>query len=803
MSSIEEQLHLEELMVSGGIDKYHHTNSKHVQHGQESMTSYGRALVAGVVAKVTEGVEELQAPSVGKDSLAKQVLADMNPEQVAYISLLQAVDSLSTSPRVLKVARSIAERLEDQHRLDCWRGINREYMENTLKKANRIHGSRRNKRGGLINKMENDKVPYIPWSNQERLHTGLRMIDIIIAKTGLFKIYTEQVNRSKRTSYLVPTENTLDWIEKFNSVNEAMSPRYVPSVIPPKDWTGIQKGGFHSSVINQIPFIKLRRKRDFKSIADADFSQEYQAVNALQKTPWQINKPVLDVLKHFWYNDVQIGDMPNREDIPLEPYPFEVEPAEMDDATKKEFKKWKQRRNEQYVANTKNMSKRIAVERCIQIADKYAKRDAFYYVYQCDFRGRKYTVEPYLNPQNTDFSKSLLKFGKGVSIDHADGARWLAIHGANLFGNDKISLKDRELWAYLHSEEAIAVAENPKENLWWTTADEPWQFLAWCFEWAGWSKQGVGFVTYLPTQVDGSCNGLQHFAAMLKDEVAGANVNLTPSVKPQDVYRDVLEETIRVLTNRAEGGCDMAAMVLLHGINRPTVKRPVMIVPYSGTRVAVRAYIQEDLEDKVEKGKWPADLDLFKVSVYLADVVWEAISSRVTSARQAMDWIRDVSKLYSDANIPMTWTTPTGFKVHQFYPNVEVRRIKTHIDNSVVKLSVHDELDTVDTRRSSNGAAPNFVHSMDASALTKTVNECPEIDCWSMVHDSYGTHSPMMELMVDKLRSAFADMYTDHDVLDELYQQTVSLFGTDCVPLPPAKGSLDVQLVKQSDYFFA
>ena len=107
----------------------------------------------------------------------------------------------------------------------------------------------------------------------------------------------------------------------------------------------MHKGGFHSSVINQIPFIKLRRKRDFKNVEDNDYGREYAAVNALQKTPWQINSPVLEVLKHFWYNNVDIGELPNREDIPLEPYPFEVEPTDMDDATKREFKKWKQRRN--------------------------------------------------------------------------------------------------------------------------------------------------------------------------------------------------------------------------------------------------------------------------------------------------------------------------------------------------------------------------------------------------------------------------------------------------------------------------
>ena len=41
--------------------------------------------------------------------------------------------------------------------------------------------------------------------------------------------------------------------------------------------------------------------------------------------------------------------------------------------------------------------------------------------------------------------------------------------------------------------------------------------------------------------MDGSCNGLQNFSAMLRDEVGGKAVNLIPSDKPQDVYMEVVK----------------------------------------------------------------------------------------------------------------------------------------------------------------------------------------------------------------------------------------------------------------------
>jgi DNA-directed RNA polymerase len=73
-----------------------------------------------------------------------------------------------------------------------------------------------------------------------------------------------------------------------------------------------------------------------------------------------------------------------------------------------------------------------------------------------------------------------------------------------------------------------------------------------------------------------------------------------------------------------------------------------------------------------------------------------------------------------------------------------------------------------------------------------------------MVHDSYGTHSPNMPLLNDKLREAFVEMYEENDVLQDLYDYAVTSLpvGTE-VPPPPLKGTLDIRKVLESDYFFA
>ena len=78
-----------------------------------------------------------------------------------------------------------------------------------------------------------------------------------------------------------------------------------------------------------------------------------------------------------------------------------------------------------------------------------------------------------LNPQGSDFSRSLLTFAHGKPLGDYDAVRWLAIHGANTYGEDKVSLDDRMQWVYEHEEEILWCAEDPIKFDWWHQADKP------------------------------------------------------------------------------------------------------------------------------------------------------------------------------------------------------------------------------------------------------------------------------------------------------------------------------------------
>lgn len=47
------------------------------------------------------------------------------------------------------------------------------------------------------------------------------------------------------------------------------------------------------------------------------------------------------------------------------------------------------------------------------------------------------------------------------------------------------------------------------------------------------------FHSHFPIHQDGSCNGLQHYAALGRDSAGALSVNLVPLGEPQDVYSAV------------------------------------------------------------------------------------------------------------------------------------------------------------------------------------------------------------------------------------------------------------------------
>jgi DNA-directed RNA polymerase len=113
----------------------------------------------------------------------------------------------------------------------------------------------------------------------------------------------------------------------------------------------------------------------------------------------------------------------------------------------------------------------------------------------------------------------------------------------------------------------------------------------------------------------------------------------------------------------------------------------------------------------------------------------------------------------------------------------------------------------LDKRKQASGISPNFVNSLDAAHLTRTVNYCLDagITDFAMVHDSYGTHAGNADALSMLLRRAFVDQYSGavlEDFRKQIEQQLPGKLVKKLPPTPPM-GTLDLEGVMASGYFFA
>ena len=847
-ASFARQLAHEEEMRNRGRERYFATISRLKERGSEANTSYGKALLKYGIDPLSSSISSFLVESsrggAGRRHKAGEALKGMDADVVAFIALRKVMDTLTKRMLLQNVAINIGREIEMEQKLTALQEQDKPRFEMTQR---HIRNSKARKYRRTVLQYAYGKsgtVAFQPWDRSECLHVGHKLIELIIASTGLVRI-VEAPHKVGNAYMLEPSETCREWIQRHQESASLMAPDYLPTIMPPKPWAGAGGGGYYASSLKPLSLVKTG-DISYLNMLDhraqsGELATVITAINTLQDTPWRINPHTLAAAIHLWdRTDGGVAGLPPREGyrLPLCPVCGEdvtdtaaarIKHPCLDTLAPEVFDDWKRQAAIIREKNISNFSQRLQAAKTLMLARKYEDEPHFYFPYQLDFRGRIYAVPAYLNPQGTDLAKGLLQFGTGKALGTMQSVRWLAIHGSNTWGNDKVSLDDRHSWVLQHQDHILSCASDPFNNDWWHDADSPFCFLAFCFEWAGYVREGLEFVSHIPIAMDGTCNGLQIFSLILRDAVGGAAVNLLPSDKPQDIYRIVADKVVLRLqedaSNKAldadvltiKGGKLLynpyrtAKMLLTMGIDRKTTKRQVMVLPYGGTQESCRDYTEEWIKGKVAGGfVLPGNFTTRGVATYLAALIWEAIGTTVIAAKEAMSFLQETAGVLNKADLPIKWTSPAGLPVLQKYKENKDKRIKTKIGDTIVKFTVHEEEDTIAQAKQRSAISPNYVHSLDASALMFTVEACFEqgVTSFSMIHDSYGTHAADSEILATTLRKVFLRMFGGTGVNHlELWQREVlaPVSMNEMVELPPvpAMGKLDVREVEKATFFFA
>lgn len=722
---------------------------------------------------------------------AALILSEIGAEEAAYLTGRVILSAMAEGKKLTATAIAVADAMIEHVQMNSLRKARSDVFKGVLRaQATGVRSpTMRKKIQGVFEEHGVDRS----FALTSRIRTGVKAIELFCDATGLFVIESD----GRKTRSVRPTEAVHQWLEKQHARCELLEPITLPMVIPPRRWSSPFKGGY----VTKTPGTRLVKQANaayHHDLTHQHMTTVYDAVNAIQETAWRINTPVLNLMREIWDGGGVLGDLPSRnpDHLPERPHDFEI--------SEEAKARWKREAADTHSRNKEGVSQRLAISQRLWVAQKFAAEEAIYFPHSLDFRGRVYplaTGGPH--PQGDDVAKSLLTFADGHPITHAC-ARWLAVHIANLFGHDKISFDERVQWVSDNEALILDSANDPLDGRrFWATADSPFMAYAACLEWAGYVREGEGFISYLPVALDGSNSGLQHFSAMLRDPIGAKAVNLEPGDKPADIYAEVA----RVVQAKVDTSSDPIAALWQGGkVTRKIAKRPVMTYVYSATRYGFHDMIYQTLRELDGSGQPYIDGDNYAASLCLSQELWDGLQGTVRAASEAMEWLRAVAKIVSKAGLPLRWTTPCGLPVLQSYYSRTVGRVKVIFKGRSLQLHTRNDTKKLDSKRQANGVSPNFIHSMDASHLMGVANRCYDrgIRSLAVIHDSFSVHAAHAYELHATLRETFVELYrTDWLAVfrEEIAAQLPPEIA-DTLPPTPTMGTFDIERASESQYIF-
>jgi DNA-directed RNA polymerase len=614
--------------------------------------------------------------------------------------------------------------------------------------------------------------------------------------------------RDKHPTYYIQVRN-MDAIKELMSLINTDNVDLFPMTQAPNSWE--YNKFLHPDT--GVKLIKHAHEDAIRQVKHNDMTYLIDTLNKLGSTAWRINPFVFDVFKRT-------------RNLKKTPFKYSKE-----------------------VDREKKASLLIEINAIEALAERN-KDNAFYHLYNVDFRGRIYPNTAFLHEQSSDNAKGLLLLDTPVPLGE-NGFYWLCVHTANMWGNDKVSLDDRVKWVEDNFRTLCSYVVDPINNNDWMDADKPLCFLACCkelediAEW-GVHKDPADFPSCLPIYIDGSNNGVQHLVAMSQDEEIAPLVNLVPQDIPGDVYMFIAEHAITRVgklleevkqsdkdkfdtffsdwkdtlsnlrsvperTERSRLAWQAFGKFKNHNyqyiqdsmpiywskitdkkIWRKTLKRNVMTLAYGGTERGMGQQIIDDTRNLSEYHRDMHDSWGYKLGRVVHGLCYE----KLPGPAKMLGMFEKLAIQENGKNVPIAYKQiVTEFPFVHSYREPETKRVKLSYGEDTLRINIQLWKEaTLKKSKQKTGASPNIVHSLDAVHLTMVVHDADyEV---TVVHDSFGCHAGNMGHMFEHVRHKFVELY-DMDPLTHKMSQ----MGAE--HLIPEKGNLDVTRIIESEYAFA
>ena len=294
LPTFKDQLANEKDMAVSGV---HRTNTRlqsHITREEESVTSYGKVMVANTIRKlateISQWIDDTSKNIVKKPPLAFIKICEVEPEILALITAKSIINTISQNRPLTATCITLGGKVETEIALKNFKLLNPELYQTVRQDLDRRSWNYTYKRRKLKESAKRDEVmKWEEWTTPEKLHVGLRLVELMIYATGMIEIKTETV-KHKKTKVIKQTQKTRDWIKERNSFNELLNPEYMPTVMPCKSWDSTVGGGYWTKELPELNLVKqhgLGKKLFQKELQNYDMPKVYNAVNAMQSTAYK------------------------------------------------------------------------------------------------------------------------------------------------------------------------------------------------------------------------------------------------------------------------------------------------------------------------------------------------------------------------------------------------------------------------------------------------------------------------------------------------------------------------------------
>ena len=768
---INEQKNLERRQIAGGLTKLNKDTQKLEQKEYASATVYGRCSIDRVLPTIIEGITlkfdkaSKTASGYQRDLLVNYVMK-LDPESSAAIAIKRTFDKVFSfkkgDNKVVKINEAIGRAIEAEAQMRHYESTAPALLKRL--KENYWHDSKGTEQRltaiqTVINRYDIEK--WKSWGVATNIKVGNWFLDIICITTKWFTKETIHRRRSKET-IIVYTEEFVKNKEEIVRIAELFSPLTLPMIIPPRDWTNIENGGYYLNALTRChQMVRRGPPLTIQGRTPLDF------LNKIQKVAYRLNPFIIKVAETLDEKGIEVGKFRPIIEHPLPNKPVDIE-------TNKEARQaYKRAAAEAYDRRSQEFRKSCRTRMTMNAISEFKDKE-FWIPWSFDYRGRTYPIPSFLTPQDSDFGKSLIRFANEGEINE----KWLAFQVATTYGLDKSPMEERLDWVKNNLITVKAVATDPIDNIGsWEKVEEPWQFLSACEEYYHCVMIKDRQTTGLCVAIDATCSGLQILAGLARDKSTAELVNVVDSSEPQDAYKVVAECAKPYIPHK------------LHSVwDRKAVKRVVMTIPYNAKPYSNRSYIRDALK---EKGIEIENEELTQTVTAVRD----AMNTVVPGPMRVMKWIEEeVVKAMKRGVTELEWKTPSGFRVTQRLMKPDCKYIHLQLLGKCKVWAAIGDSDIVDKAHHRNATAPNLIHSLDASLLhiaaTRFDNPI------ALIHDSVLCRATDMDELSKIVRETYMHLFAEHDYLTDFAKQI------EAESEPPIIGDLEPSNVIDSTYFF-